>query len=271
MRIFTLVLFCLFSAVFLVSCNFDATGFVISSDVDNRFADNGSLPEKTDLSIPEADFSFIVISDTHVYQGANSRLVALRNKILPEDKFILICGDITQCGYREDYEAFCNYLTQTGLPYYTAIGNHDLYFNGWNNYQQVIGRSCYSFSAGSIRIISMDSANGTIGHRQKEWLENVLKTKTEPLCFVFTHFEFFSAKFPQTQQYSDIEEIYYLMRLFETYGVDYIFMGHSHLYSHQEINNVVYLNVPDLSDGGGQSYTRVRVNGTAISYELLSL
>jgi predicted phosphodiesterase len=271
MKKISLLLLLFLTAFLLSSCDFDATGFVTSSDVDNRFADNASLPQKADLNITDTSFSFIVISDTHVYNGVSSTVDALRAKIIPSDKFILHCGDVAQCGYMEDYQAFCNYMNQTGLPYYTAIGNHDLYFNGWNNYKQIMGRSCYSFSTGSIRIISMDSANGTIGKKQQEWLENVLRSKTEPLCMVFTHFQFFSAEFPQVQQFGDLEELYYLMGLFEKYRISYVFMGHSHLYNYKKVNNVNYLNVPDFSDAGGKWYTRVSVNGSDITYELLSL
>ena len=257
----------------LSSCGIvDISGLVRSGDVDDRFSENALLPEKSNLSFSDAIFSFIVITDTHVANAAHSKLAALKDKVLPGDKFILICGDISQCGYLEDYQAFCLYLNQTNLPYYTAIGNHDLYFGGWHNYKQTLGRSCYSVTAGPVRIISMDSANGALGRPQKLWLENVLQSKTEPLCMVITHFEFFNAKKDGLQQYTDIEEVYYLMHLFETTGVDYVFMGHSHTYDYRKINNVNYLNLPDFADEGlPKSYIRVNVDHGVITYQRVLL
>jgi 3',5'-cyclic-AMP phosphodiesterase len=270
-NIFVLLLILLvFSATSCIPV--DISGLVVSSDVDKRFNESTTQLEKANLSIPESNFSFIVITDTHVYQRMNVNLDTLRSKILPEDKFILACGDITQCGSTEDFQSFCNYMNQINLPYYTAIGNHDLYFGGWPNYKQILGRSCYSLTAGPAKIISMDSANGTIGHKQKEWLEGVLRTKTEPLCFVMTHFEFFSPTADSLQQYTDIEEIYYLMHLFETYGVNYVFMGHSHIYNHRQVNNVHYLNLADLvADGHPKEFIRVHVTGSNITYERVPL
>lgn len=258
----------------LTSCGSpDVAGIVSSSDVDKRFADNAALPEKANVTIAGSDFSFVAVTDTHIYQRANANLALLRLKInSAEDKFILNCGDVSQNGSAEDFTAFGNEMTLSGLPYYTALGNHDLYFGGWNNYQQILGRSCYSFTAGQARIICIDSANGTLGASQKLWLENVLRTKTEPLCFVFTHFEFFSSGFPTVQQYTDIEEIYYLMHLFETHGVNYVLMGHSHHDYDRQVNGVTYINFADLvDDGATKSFLRVHVNGAAVDYQRVQL
>jgi predicted phosphodiesterase len=249
--------------IFLASCDFDPSGFVSSSDVDKRFRESALLPEKSNIDIVTPDFSFIVISDPHVYHASHSKLAALKDKFLPGDQFILVCGDETQCGHEEDYNAFCSYLNESGLPFYTTVGNHDLYFGGWRYYKSTLGRSCYTFTAGPARIISMDSANGTLGGKQKIWLEQILKTKSEPLCFVFTHFEFFDPGF------TDIEETFYLMDLFEKASVKYVFMGHTHLYYHKIINGINYVNVPGFEDDGEKYFIRVFINGTDVSYEKL--
>jgi 3',5'-cyclic AMP phosphodiesterase CpdA len=266
----TLLVICMMA---LSSCgDFDISGLYHSSDVDDRFADNAMLPVKSDLSFSDSVFSFIVITDVHLAHANQNNLVALKDKVIASDKYVLACGDLTQCGYREDYQAFSDFMNLIGLPYYTAIGNHDLFFGGWNYYKETLGRSCYSLAAGPIRIVSMDSANGTLGRKQKAWLENVLQTKTEPLCIVFTHFEFFSSQKDALQQYTDIEEVYYLMHLFETTGVDYVFMGHSHTYDYRKINNVNYLNLPDFTaDGSPKSFIRVNVDHGNFSFQSLPL
>lgn len=265
-----LLVFLVFSAT---SCAPVDIGLVTSSDVDNRSTESEVLTQKNDVTITTgSNFSFIVISDTHVYQKTNRNLEALKGKIVPEDNFILVCGDITQCGNLEDFQAFCNKLDQIHLPYYTAIGNHDLYFKNWPNYKQILGKSCYSFNAGPARIISMDSANGTIGKKQKAWLERTLQSKTEPLCFVFTHFEFFSPAVDSLQQYTDIDEVYYLMHLFETHGVNYVFMGHSHICDFHQVNNINYLTLADfVDDGHSKGFIRVSINGSNITYERIAL
>ncbi len=264
------LLLIILSAFYLVSCNADPKGLVSSSDVDKRFGDSASLSVKSNPDITENEFSFIVISDTHVYHGDGSKLTALKERLKQDkindvdgsagvnDKFLIACGDISQCGASEDFQAFKDALGPE-FPVYTAIGNHDLYFDGWHNYREIFGKSCYTFKAGEVLFISFDSANGTLGRKQKNWLEGVLKSNTQPLVVVFTHFEFFSPNTTTIQQYTDIEEVYYLVHLFKKTGVDYVFMGHSHDYYDKVIDDQThYVNVPGFVDK--EKYLRVKVN-----------
>ncbi len=260
------------SAFYLVSCNADPKGLVSSGDVDKRFEDSSTMPKKEDvlLEAGEDGFSFIVISDPHVYHGDASKLAALKDKLDQDkskginDKFLLACGDISQRGDVEDFQAFKDALEEDDFPVYTAIGNHDLYFDGWHNYREILGKSCYTFKAGQVLFVCFDSANGTLGRKQKNWLEGVLKTKTESLVVVFTHFEFFSPNTTTIQQYTDIEEVAFLVNLFGKTGVDYVFMGHSHEYYDKNIDGTHYVNVSGFVDD--REYLRVKVDET-ISYE----
>lgn len=270
------------SVFYLVSCNADPKGLVSSSDVDKRFEDSATLPVKDNVNITDDQFSFIVISDIHVYHGADSKLVALKDQIIQDiangtnDKLILACGDVSQCGSSEDFKAFQDVLGQTSLPVYTTLGNHDIYCDGWGNYKEIFGKSCYTFTAGSatsgfVRFVSFDSANGTLGQKQKNWLEWVLKNKTESLVFVFTHFELFSPNTETIQQYTDIEEAYYLIHLFKQTGVDYILMGHSHDYYDKEVNGAHYVNISDFVDKGDYFRFNVNLTNGTVSYQRESL
>ncbi len=272
------VLLIIISTFYLVSCKADPKGLVSSSDVDKRFEDSAALLEKSGVDITEDEFSFIVIADPHVYHGDASKLKKLKEKLNQDrangeiDKFLIACGDISQCGKTEDFKAFRNvFLEDPALPVYTTLGNHDLYFDCWHNYREIFGKSCYSFRAGPVLFVSFDSANGTLGRKQKNWLEGILKNKTESLCFVFTHFELFSPNSTTIQQYTDIEEAYFLINLFKKTGVDYVFMGHSHDYYDKEINGTHYVNVSDFTDK--KDYLRFYVNLTneTIRYERKSL
>jgi predicted phosphodiesterase len=260
------ILLIFLSTFYLVSCKADPKGLVSSTDVDKRFEDSASLPEKNDVVIGEAEteFSFIVIADPHVYHGSDSGIKALKAKLIQDrtngenDKFLIACGDISQRGDTDDFLAFRDTL-ESEFPVYTTIGNHDLYFNGWYNYREILGKSCYTFKAGPlVRFVSFDSANGTLGRKQKNWLEGVLKNSTEPLCILLTHFELFSPNSTTIQQYTDIEEAYYLIHLFKKTGVDYVLMGHSHDYYDKEINGTHYVNISDFTDK--QDYFRFYVN-----------
>jgi predicted phosphodiesterase len=259
--------------LFLSSCSLDIFGlFGTSADIDKRFSESRALPAVPDLAIATNDYSFIVLADLHVYSWDNGNFDRLKARLTSDDKYILACGDLTQQGELQYMQNYRDLMSGLGIPFYSTPGNHDLYFGGWANYRDILGPSCFTLKAGNVRIISFDSASGTLGGEQRAWLENILRTYTEPLCVVFTHFEFFSPSILETQQYTDIEEVYYLMDLFSSYGVDYVFMGHSHAYDDRTVNGVRYVVGEDFKENGGNSKViRVQVNGGTISHSTFML
>lgn len=255
-----------FAVLAVAGCSLDPFGFFASSDVDDRFFDALTLPAYTNI-VAGAPFTFVVIADTHVQDAASaSRLAALASKLTNTDKFVLVCGDLVQSGKREDVITFTNAMRAAtaalSIPWYAVPGNHDLYFSGYTNYREHIGRSMYTFAAGPLRVIAMDSANGTLGRRQRDWLENTLLARTEQFCIVFTHFQFFSPTMTETQQYTDIEETAYLMHLFKMRSVSYALSGHSHADAHHPINGVSYLTVANHP----ASFVRMTVTASNITH-----
>jgi Icc protein len=258
----------------IFSCNLDGWGWLISSDVDDRYADNQSLLSPAGPSLTPS-FSFVVIADTHVFSGTNTaaRFAALASDIgLHGDSFVLACGDLVQNGALADYQAYAVQVVGPpapgpglGVPVYSVPGNHDLYNSGWTNFKSVLGRSMYTFAAGPVRVIAVDSANGTLGGPQRAWLENVLAARTEPLCVTFTHFEFFNDSITETQQWTDINEAYSLQHLFETSGVNIHFSGHTHSYFVRTINGMNYVTAPSLGNGA----VRATVSGGTISWQAI--
>lgn len=264
-------LLALLLASLICSCTLDGWGWFWSSDVDDRFRDNLDLPEPADIS-PAGDFSFIVIADTHVLAGKDTASVFLdlQSRLAPGpggDRFVLVCGDVSQNGARGDLETFASQSSGLGIPVYSVPGNHDLYRGGWPNYRDVLGRSMYAFSAGPVRVIAMDSANGTLGALQRDWLEEALAGRSETYCVTLTHFEFFCDVITETQAWTDIAEAYSLMNLLETSGVSYHFTGHSHRRLERTINGTAYCTAADFT----QSFIRVSVTAGGISHQYIDL
>lgn len=267
-RYLIVILFTLFIAS---GCFFDPFGFFLTTDIEKRFNQSRTLPEVTNLivSIP---FSVVVITDTHVYGTNNRNFYQLSNQIIASDSAILISGDVAQQGAAEDYVYLKVDLNKIGLPYYAVPGNHDLYYGGWENFKTHMGRNCFTFVAGNTRFIGLDSASGSLGQSQMNWLENVLKNKTEVHTVVFTHMEFFNPSLGQLQQFTDIEEIYHLMYIFENNEVDMVISGHSHQNLIHEINGVRYINFEDFADKGSiASYGRIFISNDNISWNQYSL
>ena len=282
----------LLTILILSSCNLgvDFGGFFSSySDPDSRFDEKDELSMHSDpqtlQTIPlingKLSYSFSIISDIHVKDNKAVHLEQfVQDLLIPEDRFILDCGDSSQSGTADQLETYKTILNISGLPWFAAIGNHDLYFEGWKNYREIIGRSIYSFQVGSpgypgsLFAIVLDSANGTLGGKQLNWLKETLEMQKGlwDHLIVMTHSQFFSTGLNSVVQFTDTDEIYALMYLFRTYGVDYVFMGHNHKWDKRTINGVNYISLDPLIKGNSEdSYIRVSVEGSDISFERIMI
>ncbi|HEC89472.1 MAG TPA: PKD domain-containing protein, partial [Thermoplasmatales archaeon] len=136
----------------------------------------------------ERSFYFIQLTDTHYgYDGARKRVKWLIKSIAqlnPKPAFVIISGDLLSWGadsdnmpllswpfteeennsyskLKEDLEA----LTDTGIPYYVCIGNHDYrhwpvqtdYISGWIPYYLVFGNLRYSTTTNDLHIVALNS------------------------------------------------------------------------------------------------------------------
>lgn len=256
----------LFLCLFLnAGCFFDPLGILGTSDVDERFREGSALVSPADLFPSTNAISFLYLTDVHVFQKRNKNFSRLSPLIASGDKAVLFGGDSVQNGARDDFLLFKNDALALGLPCYFALGNHDIYSGGWTNYRDLLGRNYYRFLAGPAEVFVFDSASGTMGAAQKDWLEKALKASTRSQKIVVTHFNLVNPLITELQQYTDPEEIAYLMNLFETTGVDLVLMGHAHQFDDRTIRGVRYLSGQDfVDDGSTKKVTRVTVRSDGI-------
>ncbi|MBN2658456.1 MAG: metallophosphoesterase [Spirochaetales bacterium] len=278
----------LISAAVLAGCSLgvDFAGFFSSySTPDSRFEEKDDLPYHSDMASLEAlsltaegyFFNIAVISDIHVKDDAPRHLEQFVDSCLsPDDIAILDCGDSTQSGYDYQFLSYKTVMDRAGIPWFAAIGNHDLYFEGWKSYRTMIGRSVYSVgigepgNRGSTLLIALDSANGTLGMKQLNWLKDLLSEQKDRWdhLVIFTHSQFFSTGVNTVVQFTDTEEIYFLMHLFETNGVDLVLMGHNHIWDDRKIKGVQYLTLdPLIKEGSEDSFVRITVTGADLTWE----
>ena len=241
-------------------------------NVDIRFQESLTMAQPASIvpAVP-GDFTFVHITDPHVSKGTNSSLERLPFNLVASDAFIVDTGDLTNMAAPSDFGAYKILLDNTALPHYSVIGNHDIWNSGWNSYKKVLGPSVYSVTAGDLRIIALDSAEDTIGAAQYAWLKTTLANKTETYCIVLAHYNLFSPLIIETAQSTNMEEVYGMMRLFEQYGVDYVLMGHSHIYDYRQIIGVNYLVGSALIDAftndGPKYFNRIRVTGGKMTHQ----
>jgi 3',5'-cyclic AMP phosphodiesterase CpdA len=214
------------------------------------------------------NFSFIVLSDTHITKTNSNGLERLAEIIAENgDSFVVITGDITQSGKQAELESFIQIANSFNVPCYPIIGNHDVYFGNWDVWNKMIGSTLYRVDLGTATLIMLDSANASFGNEQLNWLESQLRT-TEKNTFVFTHANLFTSGGGELQQFSDIRERARLMSLLNGKCTAF-FSGHSHEYITKNTEGTSYLTLKDFINDG--AYCRVTVSPNGVTYEIKSL
>jgi len=245
----------------LSGCNLDLIGLFTSSDVDERFKEKDNLTflvnstrDWSSLSL-ENDFSFIVLTDTHIEDGETFGLENLAGVITAFNadtenikiEFAVVLGDITQYGSAQDINKFIEVAEQLTVPCYPVIGNHDVYFGNWSSvWRKKIGSATYRINAGSTTLFMLDSANSFFGKEQLNWLEREIKTAAGKV-FVFTHSPLFVTGPAGMQQITDTKERARIVSILKD-KCDIMFMGHSHKYYYNEAGNVKYIALEDFID-----------------------
>ena len=212
MRLFGL----LFSVFVVLSC--------VSKTIPNqRFIDSEILAVPTIAGAP-ADpnvFSFAIVGDLHVGDDA-IRLTQIATQAAAEgDAFIILLGDTADEGKSTSYVAVQNALNGQGYltKFLSVIGNHDVFNEGWDNYKSAMGRSHYTVSYGNSQFIALDTADGTLGETQYDWLEGELKKSKPTHTFILSHY---LPVIPGQRTYLKLaneEEAMRVMRLSQNYSV----------------------------------------------------
>ena len=171
-----------------------------------------------------------------------------------------------------------------------ALGNHDIYFNQWDEWRSYFGTSVYWFytmlpdSTVLDRFICLDSAEGTIGTAQLQWLRDLLtKNGSQPSTvnaqhssfrhtIVFTHTHFFRRDHSQehTSNYT-IEETYELTSLLEQGGVDMYWCGHDHSREITDYAGFTSIVVDAIEDHYPPAFYMVATLSDQINYRLIQL
>jgi 3',5'-cyclic AMP phosphodiesterase CpdA len=195
--------------------------------------------------------------------------------------FSLCLGDLINATGHFDYFAeHVKPVSDAGRKIYYTTGNHDIYFDQWPEYFKRFGSSTYWFEVQTVSgykdlYVAIESASGTLGADQREWLENALKDKQNHgfrHIIVFTHTHFFKKDTSQGHTSNfNMEETYDLLDLFDRYDVSMVLQGHSHSRDLTMFKDVVYLRVDALEDHYPDAFYTILKIGRNINYEFIKV
>ena len=271
------------------SCDkLDVSGMFIRKVTDVRIRVQQSLEYNEQngcpsVSVPQDDYRFYVCADIHAesYPVRFAEMVRRENADTLSN-FYLVLGDIVWT--RENMSHYPEIMplepgTHIGEdPGYAIVGNHDLFYNNWENWRNMFHSSTYYITVNTPNykdlIIMLDSGSGTLGDSQMNWLKSVLKDIRPGCrhCVVCLHNNLFRTDHSQLPSSNlPLEETYALMRLFSDNNVGLVLQGHDHYRSIVDFENVLYIVLDDLKDkSSNASFITVDVT-SSIGYNFVSM
>ncbi len=270
-------------AALLTACSDESTldikGMFSSNGepVDVRFAQsmayNDSVGE-IHLNMGADEYTVFVCSDSHITRKSHKNLdhfVAQYNAA-PAPKLALHLGDLIDA--QKNFPCADSILALANDHLFITPGNHDVYFKQWSIYRSYFKTGTYWFDTNNGTkpldlYICLDTADGTLGVPQMNWLRNLLANKSKAgyrriVVFTHTHFWKLDASQGHTSNFA-LEETYELAALLSQYKVDFVWSGHQHARQSVLFRGVNYLVLDATKDSEtGQSYMTVNMGPSAI-------
>lgn len=131
---------------------------------------------------------FILTGDTQRSYDQARALIAVANNNCPKLDFVLLNGDISDFGLRQEMEWVTTIYEDLKVPYITVIGNHDLVANGLNAYKHMFGELNFSFVYKNVKFICHDDNSREYRFNGKvpdlDWLSTQLQTDNNVTAIV---------------------------------------------------------------------------------------
>ena len=161
---------------------------------------------------------------------------------------------------------------------FATLGNHDLYFNQWEDYKSYWGTASYWFEVKTPKyqdlFISLDTGNGTLGGKQLKWLRTILESKRTNYrhCIVYTHTNLFKeeeSQFPTSNM--TLEETFEITELMSKHHVNLFLQGHDHNREVLRYKDVLYVIVDAMLDDSKAPFYMIATCGETIDYKFIAL
>lgn len=264
--------------VFMACANEDST-----LDMKGMFSPNGETVQvrfaqsmayndtvgEIHLDMHADDYVIYVCTDSHITRKSHKLLDYFIDQYnaASTPKLALHLGD--HIDGQKNYPCVDSILNLANDHLFNALGNHDIYFKQWPIYRSYFHTSTYWFDTnnGNKKLdlfICLDSAEGSLGVDQTNWLKKLLEAKSQEgyrRIIVFTHTHLW--KLDGSQGHTSnmaLEETYELTSLLAQYNVEFVWCGHQHARQSVIFKGVNYLVLDSSKDSEeGQAYMTVEM------------
>ena len=268
----------------LASCNrLDVTGMFFSSGThtEDRVAQwlewNDQHPATVINGAPD-QYNIYVCSDIHLEGNTDRISQFLQHEYAdPSGLFSIVNGDLANESGPRPFRQLDSLLRLPSASdtCFVTIGNHDIYFDCQQYYQQYFHTSTYTVTVQTISgakdlFVFLDSGNATHGQRQLQWLRQLLQQRDQYRhVVVSTH----TCLFRTSYNYSTTpaanlpeEEYYQLLDLMSDHNVSLFLMGHFHHKEEHTLGGVPYVMTDNLNEQKDQPSYLVVTCANKVSY-----
>ena len=269
----------------IYGCNhLDLKGIFIPTGegVEKRFEQ--SMKMNKDLKAGEiraqGSYTFYVAADPHINE-THKNLDAFNNTFRNdmEASFgVMLCDCIDVKDNLSKYQEALSYCPERHAynhEIFHTLGNHDVFFNGWVDFKEMIGPSVYWFEVifdnGKDLYITLDTATGSLGRKQTKWFRSFLSTHRHDYrhCVILTHTNFFYTDSSQDSSGNlPLEETFSLIDFLGKNDVSLVLQGHDHYRDDITYDNVRYTVLGAINDNiKAPEYLKVNVKEDQIDLE----
>jgi 3',5'-cyclic-AMP phosphodiesterase len=222
-------------------------------------------------------FRIVQLSDLHCGQQFFlpqhlERAIAEVNEMEPD--IVVISGDLTSNGFKEEYVLAREYLNRVECDAMVVIpGNHDSRNVGYVHFEELFGDRNSVLRVGEATVVAVDSSepdldNGQIGRGRYRWIEEMFGQFAAELRVFVLHHHLLPV--PGTgRERNIVNDAGDTLECLQRAQVDLVLSGHKHVPYAWRLENLFVVNAGTVSSSrlrgnGRPCYNVVEVEGTHV-------
>ncbi len=187
----------------------------------------------------------------------------------PDLRMVIAAGDIVNLSERGEYEQFFRQYETLNIPFYTTIGNHELYPDNslWVDYFGVHS-SHFVFKGTAFSLV--DSATAGISPVLSRRLDGWLDAARDRVHFFVTHYPPLDPIGVRQGAFASRSEAMALISRLERAAIDVTLYGHIHsYYAYENAGIPAYISggggaIPEKLDGIGRHFLAITVSPSRV-------
>ena len=201
--------------------------------------------------------SFAAVADPHISLKSENRKgrlfmesSAIFHNLVDEFNaagldFVLIAGDLTNMGTRQEYEAIAAILDRLTCPCFAVPGDHDIVDDGTSHWTRIFGPTSWHKDYKGLRLFGLDTSERVLGVDGRNLIESNWSDDNGVRIMVSHHQLFPDGYISHGREkgiadFSEQEEL--LKTLFRKPTLLYI--GHQNIPARATMNNALQINLP---------------------------